>query len=221
MTQITVHGRATSSNVQTVTWCAAELGLEVERLDVGGAYGGTATPEYKAMNPNGLVPVVEIEGEAIFESAAIVRCLAAMHGDEAFWPRDPLARARLDKWAEWGKVAFGSAFLNQVYIPLVRLTDAQRDAAALAKGVEALARLVAILDEHLAASPWIGEKFSFADIIVGHLMFRLHAIEETGELTLPPHPNVTRYYADLKARPAFAEHVMISFDSLRPGGSGR
>jgi len=220
MTQITVHGRATSSNVQTVMWCAAELGLPMTRHDVGGPYGGTDTPAYRAMNPNGLVPAVEVNGEPLFESAAIVRCLAAMHGNEAFWPRDPLARARLDKWAEWGKVTFGITFLQQVYIPLVRLTEAQRDPQALARGVVALGRLVAILDEHLATSPWIGEDFSFADIIVGHLLFRLHSIEETGELTLDPHPNVTRYYTDLKARPAFAEHVMISFDGQRPGGDG-
>ena len=58
-----VWGRATSSNVQKVMWTAAELGLKVERLDVGGTFGGNDTPEYLAMNPNGLVPTVEHEGE--------------------------------------------------------------------------------------------------------------------------------------------------------------
>lgn len=216
MTQITVHGRATSSNVQAVMWCAAELGLEVDRRDVGGPFGGTDAPAYRAMNPNGLVPTVEVEGEPIFESAAIVRCLAAMHGDEAFWPRDPLARARLDKWAEWGKVTLGGAFIGPVFIPLVRLTEAERDVAALERSVAALNATVKILDEHLAASPWIGEQFSFADIVPGHLLYRLHALQATGELSLAPHPNVTRYYEALQARPAFAEHVMISFDGLRP-----
>ncbi|MDF2231842.1 glutathione S-transferase family protein [Albimonas sp. CAU 1670] len=221
MATIKVHGRATSSNVQTVMWCAAELGLEVERTDVGGAWGGTDTPEYRAMNPNGTIPAVEIDGVPLFESAAIVRCLAAMHGDEAFWPRDPLARATLDKWAEWAKVTYQPVFLYQVFVPLVRQTAEQRDPAALEKGVAATARVLGMLDAHLATSPWIGEAFSFADVIAGHLLYRLHRLEETGELTMPPHPNVSRYYADLTARPAFAEHVMISFDNQRPGGSGR
>ena len=52
---ITVYGRATSSNVQLVMWAAAELGVEVERLDYGHVHGGTDTDEYRAMNPNGPV----------------------------------------------------------------------------------------------------------------------------------------------------------------------
>jgi predicted ester cyclase len=51
-----VHGRATSSNVQAVMWGIAELGLEVERRDVGGRFGGNDTPEFLAMNPMGLCP---------------------------------------------------------------------------------------------------------------------------------------------------------------------
>ena len=54
MSKLIIHGRATSSNVQTVTWAAAELGLEFDRLDVGGAFGGTDTAEYRALNPMGL-----------------------------------------------------------------------------------------------------------------------------------------------------------------------
>lgn len=215
MSRITVLGRDTSSNVQTVMWCAAELGLEVERRDLGGPFGGVDTPEYLALNPNGLVPTVLIESEPIWESMAVVRCLAAMHGAECFHPRGPLTRAKLDMWAEWGKVTFAACFAARVFIPLVRQTAAQRDEEALAKGVAELARLVAILDAHLAASPFMGKEFSFSDIPAGTLMFRLHSLEETGELTLPPHANLTRWYEALKARPAYARHVMISFDSLR------
>ena len=80
---IIVHGRATSTNVQNVMWCAAELGLDVDRRDVGGAFGGTDTPEYRAMNPNGVIPTVEIDGTVLWESAAIVRCPASEYASEA------------------------------------------------------------------------------------------------------------------------------------------
>jgi len=56
---IQVYGRDSSANVQAVMWCVAELGLEHERLDVGGSFGGTDTAEYRAMNPMGLVPVLK------------------------------------------------------------------------------------------------------------------------------------------------------------------
>ena len=72
-----LHGRANSSNVQKVLWCCAELGLAYQRTDVGGAFGGTDTPEYGAMNPNRLVPTIDDDGFVLWESNTIVRYLAA------------------------------------------------------------------------------------------------------------------------------------------------
>ena len=54
-----VLGRKTSINVQKVMWLTGEMGLEVERVDIGGPFGGNDTPEYLAKNPNGLVPTLE------------------------------------------------------------------------------------------------------------------------------------------------------------------
>ena len=56
----TIHvlGRTSSVNVQKVMWCAAELGLEVDRHDYGGAFGGNDTADYLAKNPNGKIPVL-------------------------------------------------------------------------------------------------------------------------------------------------------------------
>ena len=208
---IIVHGRATSSNVQNVMWCAAELGLEVERRDVGGAFGGTDTPEYLAMNPNRTVPTVEIDGTVLWESGAIVRCLAAMHGDETFWPRDPLVRARLDMWAEWGRATLAPKF-QPFFLQLIFRKPEDADPAVLAAARPPLEGALAVLDAHLANSPFIGEAFSYADILPGVLMYRQH------ELALTPREfhNVTRWYRDLAARPAYAEHAMVSFASLRP-----
>ena len=112
---LTVHGRATSLNVQAVMWLLAELDLPVERLDVGFPFGGTDTPEYRAMNPNGLVPVLVDEHVTLFESAAILRYLAARHGRFPFWPEDPVARAPVDMWAEWGKTTLQPSFLRPVF----------------------------------------------------------------------------------------------------------
>lgn len=53
-----VWGRASSSNVQAVMWCIAELGLEYERIDAGHIYGVVDTPEYLALNPNGTNPTL-------------------------------------------------------------------------------------------------------------------------------------------------------------------
>ena len=132
---ITVWGRKTSVNVQTVMWALAELGLECERLDFGGAFGGTDTAEYRAMNPNGLVPVIRDKGQFLWESAAIVRYLGAAYGDEKFWPADPLKRAAQDKWSEWIKTTFGPTFLTGVFWPTIAVKPESRDETALAASI--------------------------------------------------------------------------------------
>lgn len=208
---IIVHGRATSTNVQNVMWCAAELGLDVDRRDVGGAFGGTDTPEYRAMNPNGVIPTVEIDGTVLWESAAIVRCLAAMHGDETFWPRDPLTRARLDKWAEWGRATLAPR-MQPFFLQLIFARPENRNQAVIDAARPPLKAALGILDAHLAGSQWIGEDFSFADILPGVLMYRAHELGLAGD----DHPNVSRWYRDLAARPAYATHAMVPFNSLRP-----
>jgi len=208
---ITIHGRTTSSNVQLVMWAIGELGLEHRRLDVGGSFGGTDTPEYRAMNPNGLIPVLQDGALAMFESAAILRYLAARYGEESFWPKDPVKRASLDQWAEWGKVTFAPAVLR-IFIQLMRTREADRKLAVIAEAAGEVGRLAKILDERIGEGPYLGgATFTFADIPAGSLLYRY--------MTLPfekaETPNLTAYYKRLTERPAYAEHVMVSYESLR------
>ena len=76
MTMRRLWGRANSVNVQKALWGLDESGLAYARVEAGGAYGLVADPAYRAMNPNGLVPVLEEDGFALWESNAILRYLA-------------------------------------------------------------------------------------------------------------------------------------------------
>lgn len=209
---ITVYGRATSSNVQIVMWAIGELGLEYERHDIGHVYGGTDTPEYRAMNPNGLVPVISDGGRVMWESSAILRYLAAKYGDAAFWPADPARRGPLDMWAEWMKTTFVPAFNLGVFWPMVRTPKAKRNEAAIAAAVEKVKPLARMLDQRIGDGPWLaGRDFTFADILTGHSLFRYYALPMERAET----PSLDAYYARLRERPAFVEHSMVSFDPLR------
>ena len=55
-----IWGRTTSSNVQKVMWAIGEMGLEHERIDIGGPFGKNKEPAYLAMNPNAIFPAEEI-----------------------------------------------------------------------------------------------------------------------------------------------------------------
>ena len=209
---ITVWGRATSSNVQLVMWAVAELGLEHERLDVGGEFGGTETSEFRAMNPNGLVPVVRDGETTIFEAAAILRYLGAAYGDDDFWPRDPKRRAELDQWAEWAKNTVAAVFTTEIFYQIVRTAEPRRDMARADRGARRLAELMPLADARLGAGPFLaGERFGFADIALGTILYRYNALD----FPKASAPALDAYYRRLTERPAYAEHVMVSFESLR------
>ncbi|MFI0849446.1 glutathione S-transferase family protein [Mesorhizobium sp. IMUNJ 23232] len=210
---ITVWGRATSGNVQIVMWALAELGLKPVRHDVGGAFGGNRTPEYLAMNPNGLVPVLrDGDGPFLWESAAILRYLGATYGGEQFWPSSPAKRAPVDMWAEWIKTSFGPVLATGLFWPIVAAPPAKRDHASIAAAAEKLKPLAAMLDARLADGPYLGgDEICFADIVVGAPLYRYFTLEFDRTDT----PHLRAYYDRLQQRPAYAEHVMVSYESQR------
>ena len=214
---ITVYGRATSSNVQAVMWCIAELGLDYDRKDYGHHFGGVDSPQYRSMNPNGLVPTIrDGDGDPIWESAAIIRYLAAKYGSGPFWPPDPETRVNIDQWAEWGKVTLSPAFTVPIFWSRVRTAAQDRDAAALVRAIERFESLLGILAAQLEGKLYVcGPDLTVADIIVGHLLFRYFDID----IERSPMPVIEDYYARLAQRPAYQEHVMVDYSILRVEGA--
>lgn len=208
---LTIFGRDYSSNVQLVMWAVGELGRKHRRLDYGHVFGGTDTPEYRAMNPMGLVPVIQDGDVTMFESAAILRYLASRYGDDTLWPNDRDLRARLDVWAEWGKNTWAQA-VNRLFHASVVAPPAKRDAAAIGAATTEVNRLAAMLDKRLGAGPWLaGADFTFADIAVGHILHRFYQLPFEHAAT----PALDAFYARLQERPAYREHAMKSFEPLR------
>ena len=213
---ITVYGRANSLNVQLVMWGIAELDLPHERLDYGHTYGGTDTAEYRAMNPNGLVPVLRDESVTMFESCAILRYLANRYGRFPFWPEDPVARAPVDMWAEWGKVTLQRDFAGPIFWKRVRTPVAERDEAALAAALRTFDGHLAILEAQLGDNPFVtGPDFTLADIVVGHLLYRYFTLD----IERAVRPATFAYYERLTDRPAYRQHVMVSWEALRVPGA--
>lgn len=213
---ITVYGRATSSNVQAVMWGVGELALACERLDYGHVYGGLDTPEFRAMNPHGLVPVIRDGETVVWESCAILRYLAARYGDGgAFWPADPAARSQVDRWAEWGKTSFCTDFTGPIFWARVRTAARDRDAAALARALDRFEGRLDRLEAQLGGRDHICGPFTLADIVIGHVLYRWFDID----VPRRPRSAVEAYYERLAARPAFRQHVMVSYEALRAEGA--
>lgn len=214
---LTIYGRATSSNVQLVMWAVAELGLDHQRLDYGHVHGGTDTPEFRAMNPRGLVPVLRDKDLIVWESCAILRYLAATYGGGgAFWPADPGARAGVDMWAEWGKNELCQAFTVPIFWPRVRTAARDRDQAALDLAITRFENHLDLLDEQLQGREFVaGDVLTAADIVVGHLLYRWFDID----IPRRPRRATEAYYDRLTKRPAYRQHVMVDYSSLRVPGA--
>jgi glutathione S-transferase len=192
-----IWGRITSINVQKVVWTADEIGLAYERIDAGGAFGVVATPEYRRMNPNGLVPVIEDNGFVLWESNAIVRYLAARYAPGVLWPDDLKRRADADRWMDWGITTLIPA-MRDAFWHLVRTPAAERDARAIESSRVAGEKAVALLESHLAGKDYVaGEAFSPADIVLGVAAHRWLGLP----LAREPRPQVERWYAGLRLRP--------------------
>jgi glutathione S-transferase len=208
---ITIYGRESSSSVQLVMWAVNELGADCERLDYGHGYTSTKSEEYLAMNPMGRVPVMVDGPVCMFESAAILRYLAAAYGNEEFWPSNPVARGPLDTWAEWGKNSFTEAVL-EIFVYDVRLPPESRDPSILEHATRRLAPLARMLADYIGNGPWIaGESFTFADVACGHILHRYFTLN----WNRPDLPTLAHYYQRLQGRPAYRSHAMVSYESLR------
>jgi len=209
---ITIWGRATSSNVQIAMWAAKEVGLDVNRIDAGGAFGGTDTPEFLKMNPNRLVPVLQDGDLTLFESAAIMRYLGAEYGSDDFWPKDNKQRAELDVWAEWTKTTICPTLIYGIFWTLVRTPKAERDMDALSGNTEKIGELMKQAEKALEGKDFLGgDSLSFADIMFGHTLYRYFTLDFE-RLNLP---NLQTYYDRLQSRPAYREHVMIDYSAMQ------
>jgi glutathione S-transferase len=209
---LTVWGRHSSFNVQKVMWLVGELGLEHRHVEAGGRFGGLDTPEFRAMNPHGRVPVIEDGGTVVWESHAILRYLAARYGQGIFWLDDAGARSQVDRWMDWAQTRLQPDFLMGVFWGFYRTPEPQRDWLAIRDKLALCARHFQLLDGLLADRPFLGgNALSLADIPAGTSLYRYFELD----IERPGLPNVTSWYRRLQERRAYREHVMVPFADLR------
>ena len=210
---LTIWGRADSSNVQALMWCVAELGLAHSRIDAGERFGGTDTPAFRTMNPNGTIPVLrDGNGPALWETGAILRYLANRYAPEGFWPQDPDQRAHVDRWAEWAKLNVVLGFTVPIFWRVVRTPAPRRNPEAIAKAVSALTPRLAIAEQQISRHGFLAsDRLTLADIQFAHILYRYYSID----IERPDLPQIEAYYHRIMQRPAYRQHVAISYDALR------
>ena len=152
-----IWGRADGSNVIKVMWCLGELGVEYERIDWGGKFGGNDDPEYRKKNPNGRLPTLEEDdGFVLWESGAVVRYLCSVHSLGNLCPDTPRGRADAEKWMDWSSLnlaKFNTVYLDQYF----RLPAEKRSKDAIAAAAKSTAMKLRP-ERSRVAKPWKSER---------------------------------------------------------------
>lgn len=200
-----ILGKRSSINVRKVLWACAEFGLPFEQEDWGSGYSDVNTETFKALNPNAMVPVL-IDGDfVLWESNTILRYLANRHGNGALYPRDAMARARVDQWLDWQASDLNRAW-SHAFMALVRRSPEHADARQVQRSLEDWHRFMRVLDGQLVDTDAYvaGGDFSLADIAIGLSVHRWYQ-------TPFEHPHldaVDAYYRRVEQRNGFIAHCI-------------
>lgn len=198
-----ILGKSSSINVRKVLWTCAEIGIPYQLEQWGSGEQATDTPYFLALNPNGMVPVIQDEGETLWESNSICRYLANKHQRSDLLPVDAMARAQVEKWMDWQATELNNSW-RYAFMALVRRSPAHTDPVALAAGVELWNRHMGLLDAQLASTGAYvnGATFTLADVVLGLSVHRWMA----APLEHPPLPAVQAYYERLSQREGYLLH---------------
>lgn len=198
-----ILGKASSINVRKVLWACAELDIPFEREDWGSGFGSTHTPEFLALNPNAMIPVIQDGDFTLWESNTIIRYLASSYSGARLYPTEARAKARIDQWMDWQASDLNKSW-SYAFMALVRQSPGHQDSRAVAQSCSDWSRHMEILDRQLdATGAYVsGEEFSLADIPIGLSVNRWF---ET-PFAHPDLPAVREYYERLSLRPGFRQY---------------
>jgi glutathione S-transferase len=192
-----VYGDTQSGNCYKIKLLAALLDIENDWVHVDILAGETRTGDFLARNPNGKIPVLELDdGRILCESNAILNYLAT---DTVYWPHDRFLRAQVLQWQ------FFEQYSHEPYIAVARfiakylgLPDERRDEyqAKQAGGHKALA----VMESRLSAYPYlVGSQLSIADI---SLYAYTHVAHEGG-FELGGYPGIQAWLQRIRAEPRY------------------
>ena len=182
---------------------ANHLGLDTAIRVVDLRKGDHKAPDFVALNPNMRMPVLRDGDFVLWESNAIMQYLAGRKPQSGLLPTDERGRLDITRWQFWDASHWDPACAVFVFEHVVKpalLGINEPDAAALAKGAELFNRAAPVLDGQLKGRAYVtGATLTLADFALGASMI----MAEAARYPLAPYGEITRWYAALRALPAW------------------
>jgi len=193
---ITLYDNRDSGNGYKVRLLLARLGLDYRLVDLDIDHGGTRTPEFLAINPNGKIPAIVLDdGRALSESNAIMTYLA---DGTPFLPLDRFERAQVLQWL------FFEQYSHEPQVAVARyirrhLPEGHPRYAELPARIENGRKALSVMEQHLSNRPFmVGDGFSIADIG----LFAYTHVAEQGGFDLGEFPTIQAWCGRIAAQPS-------------------
>jgi glutathione S-transferase len=178
----------------------AQLGIGYERVELDTYAGATRTPEFLAKNPNGRIPLLELDdGRRLAESDAILWYLA---DGTAYLPEDKFARAQVLQWM------FFEQYSHEPYVAVVRSLVCYRPGDPRHKTIDELRErgyaALRVMEQHLAGRAFfVADRYSIADIA----LYAYTHVAHEGGFDLGAFPSLRAWLARVAAQP---RHIPIT-----------
>ncbi len=212
-----LHGFFTQNSLKTL-YVLEELGVDYEYCFVNLMKLENRTDEFRAMSASGKVPVLEHDGEFLFESGAICRYVASVEKSPLF-PADKLQRARVDQWMTFFSCHPGR-WLTKIYFEKVIKPVAgmgEPDLAGCEEAEKFANQQLKIVESWFENTEWLAnDMFSIAEPFALAYLEQIHAIG----FSLDQHPRVKAWFERLEARDATLRvraKVQPYLQAMKPG----
>ncbi len=189
-----LYGFSLSGHAHRVELLLRMLDLPFNVVEIDLINGVHKKPDFLAMNPFGLVPVIDDNGTVIWESAAIMVYLASKYDEGRFLPTDPLGAADVQRWlaVAAGPIANGPSSARRQL--LFNRPDGLEQAQAIARS------LFDVMEQFLATYHYLAvDRLTIADLAA--YSYIAHAPE--GGIDLAPYPNIQAWLSRIEHAPNF------------------
>jgi glutathione S-transferase len=232
MTLVLYHSPYSTCS-QKVRLVLAEKGLDYASRKINFATEEQLSPEYLALNPNGVVPTLVHDDQPITDSSCIMEYLDDVFPQPALSPRTALGRAHMRAWLRYFEEVPTAAArvpsFHSVFLPVLRVVQSESDfdssadrrpirkgfyrkmnsgsgftSAELEHSSEQLQQTVDRIERALAHGPWImGEQFTLAECCVAPLVDRMDDIGMSAMWA--ERPRFTDWLKRVRERPSFSQ----------------
>jgi glutathione S-transferase len=183
-----------SHNSRRARSVALHTGVSFEPVVVDVPAGAHKKPEFLAMNPNGMIPVLDDDGFVIAESTAIGLYLAEKTKSDLL-PTDLKAKTSVMQWLSWEQCNFNPCCTAIIFENMFKkMFGGTTDEKAVEVATEKFHKFAAVLDAQLAKNDFVtGNKVTLADFVCASPL----SLAVPAKIPFEKYTNITRWLAKM------------------------